>query len=74
VFQALGNGVYSLAVSVSRQLIVLLPVAWILARTGGLDAVWWAFPIAELASITVSILLFRRIYRQKLKPLEKSES
>jgi putative MATE family efflux protein len=71
VFQALGNGVYSLIVSVSRQLIVLLPVAWLLARTGGLDAVWWAFPIAELASITVSLLLLRRIYNLKIKPLEK---
>jgi putative MATE family efflux protein len=71
VFQALGNGVYSLIVSVSRQLVVLLPVAWILAKTGGLDAVWWAFPISELASITVSLFLFRRIYRQKIRPLEK---
>lgn len=69
VFQALGNGVYSLIVSVCRQLIVLLPSAWILATTLGLDAVWWSFPIAELASITLSLFLFARIYHQKIQPL-----
>lgn len=70
VFQALGNGVYSLIVSVCRQLLVLLPAAWILANAFGLDAVWYSFPIAEIASITVSLLLFKRIYNQKLKPLD----
>lgn len=70
VFQALGNGVYSLIVSVCRQLLVLLPAAWILANIFGLDAVWYSFPIAEIASITVSLLLFKRIYDQKLKPLD----
>lgn len=69
VFQALGNGIYSLIVSVGRQLVVLLPAAWILAKVFGLDAVWWSFPIAELASITLSLLLFKRIYRQKLQAL-----
>lgn len=69
VFQALGNGVYSLTVSVARQLLVLLPVAYVLAMTAGLHAVWWSFPIAELISISVSLLFMRRIYRQKLKPL-----
>lgn len=54
VFQALGNGVYSLVVSVARQLVVLLPAAFILARLGGLHAVWWAFPIAEGMSLCVS--------------------
>lgn len=67
VFQALGNGVYSLIISVARQLLVLLPSAWILAKAFGLDAVWWSFPIAELASITLSTLLMMRIYHQKLK-------
>ena len=69
VFQALGNGVYSLIVSVARQLLVLLPSAWILAKTLGLNAVWWSFPIAEIASITISVLLLIRIYNQKVKNL-----
>ena len=56
VFQALGNGVYSLVVSVARQLVVLLPVAYILAQLGGLNAVWWSFPIAEMMSLCVSAL------------------
>ncbi len=69
VFQALGNGIYSLIVSVCRQLCVLLPAAWILAKVFGLDAVWWSFPIAEIASITVTLILFRRIYKNKIQPL-----
>ncbi|MEG2859049.1 MAG: MATE family efflux transporter [Clostridia bacterium] len=70
VFQALGNGVYSLIVSITRQLVVLLPVAYLFSLTGILDAVWYAFPIAELFSLTLSILFLQRIYRQKIKPLD----
>lgn len=69
VFQALGNGVYSLIVSAARQLIVILPVSWILAACLGLNAVWWAFPIAELVSGALSAVLFLRIYRQKIAAL-----
>ena len=69
VFQALGNGVYSLMVSVARQLVVFLPVAFVLARIGGLTAVWWAFPIAEIVSLAMSTILFRRIYVKKIQPL-----
>lgn len=69
VFQALGNGVYSLLVSVIRQLVVLLPAAYILASVFGLYMVWWAFPIAEIASLTLSVILLRRIYRLQVKPL-----
>lgn len=61
VFQALGNGVYSLVVSVARQLVVLLPVAFLLSKLGGLHAVWWAFPIAEVMSLCVSTLFMIRI-------------
>ena len=71
VFQALGNGVYSLMVSVARQLLVILPVAFVLARIGGLTAVWWAFPIAEIVAVIMSTVLFRRIYCKKIQPLTK---
>lgn len=64
VFQALGNGVYSMVVSVARQLVVLLPVAFLLARLGGLRAVWWAFPIAELMSLCVSSIFMILINRK----------
>ncbi len=63
VFQALGKGFYSMMVSVVRQLLVLLPVAWLLAQTGVLDAVWWSFPIAELFSLTLTALFLRKIYK-----------
>lgn len=66
VFQALGNGVYSLIVSIARQLVCILPIAFVLAELFGLHAVWYAFPIAELMSITVTTILFIRIYKKKI--------
>lgn len=69
VFQAMGNGMYSLIVSACRQLVVLLPVAYLLAVTMGVHFVWWAFPASELASIVLSVVLFLRIYRKKIQPL-----
>ncbi|MCI9546213.1 MAG: MATE family efflux transporter [Lachnospiraceae bacterium] len=69
VFQALGNGIYSLWVSLARQLFVLLPSAYILAVTFGLDYVWWSYPIAEVASVALTTILFRKIYRQKISQL-----
>lgn len=71
VFQALGNGIYSLISSITRQLLVLLPLAYLFSVTLGLHHVWWSFPLAEIASVTLSIIMFRRIYRLKLKPLEQ---
>lgn len=66
VFQSLGNGMYSLWVSVLRQMVVLLPVAYLLARFGGLHLVWWSFPIAEIISVAVSTLFLIRIYRKRI--------
>lgn len=73
VFQALGNGLYSLLVSVGRQLLVLLPVAYLLSLSGNLHLVWYSFPIAELASLALSAFFLLRVYRQKLKPLDQPE-
>ncbi len=67
VFQALGNGMYSLAVSVARQLVVLLPVAYLLSLTGNVNYVWWAFPIAELMSLAVSVFFLLRINRNVIR-------
>lgn len=64
VFQALGNGVYSMIVSICRQLVVLLPAAYLLSLTGNLNAVWWSIPIAELMSVAATSLLLLRIYRK----------
>ena len=71
LFQAVGRGVYSLIVSLMRQLVVLVPAAWVLARiTGEVNAVWWAFPIAEVFSLIASIFLFLRLYRKEIRVLE----
>ena len=68
-FQALGNGIYSTITSICRQMLVLLPVAWLLSLTGEVNNVWLAFPIAELVSAIATVILYRRIYNQKIKPL-----
>lgn len=56
VFQSLGNGMYTLVVSVCRQLIVLIPAAFILSKIGGLSLIWWSFPLAELMSVAVNVI------------------
>lgn len=61
VFQALGNGVYSMVVSICRQVVVLLPVAFLLSLMGNVNYVWLAFPIAEIASLTLNIIFFSKI-------------
>lgn len=63
VCQAIGNPFYSLIVAVARQLVVLLPVAWLLSQTGRLELVWVAFPVAELMSLTLSAVFLRRTIR-----------
>ncbi|BCK84355.1 MATE family efflux transporter [Dysosmobacter sp. NSJ-60] len=63
VCQAIGNPFYSLIVAVARQLVVLLPVAWLLSRSGRLELVWVAFPVAELMSLTLSAIFLRRTLR-----------
>lgn len=70
VFQALGNGVYSLIVSVARQLICILPLAKFFAVSFGLHTVWYAIPLAEIISMVLSTILFRVIYVKKIRPLD----
>ena len=68
-FQALGNGIYSTITSLCRQLLALVPAAYLLSLTGNIDAVWWSFPIAEVVSALVTLILYARIYKQKVKPM-----
>ena len=72
VFQALGNGVYSLIISVCRQLVVLIPVAWLLSRTGNVNMVWWAFLIAEVVSVTLSLVFMARINKNIIAPMQNA--
>ncbi len=69
VFQALGHGVFSLIVSLVRQLVVLLPAAFLLSRLDGLRAVWWSFPISELFSAALSGIFLYRVYRREVAPM-----
>ncbi len=66
LFQAVGNAVYSMYVSVARQLVVLLPVAYVLAKIGGLPLIWWCFPIAESMSLLISVVCLKLVMKKKL--------
>ncbi len=73
-FQALGNGILSMFISIARQLLVLLPAAYLLSRLNNVNYVWWAFPIAEVVAITLSVIFFIHMYKKVIKPLgEKKE-
>ena len=68
-FQALGNGIYATITALCRQLIVLLPAAYLLSLTGNVNNVWLSFPIAEVVSCAITLLLYLRIYRRRIKPM-----
>ncbi len=74
VFQAVGRGMYSLIMSLCRQLIVLLPAAYLLSALGGLNAVWWCFPIAEIVSLAICLTLYKRVDDTMLKPLSDEQA
>jgi putative MATE family efflux protein len=69
VFQSFGNALMSLIVSVARQLVVLLPVAYLLSLSGSVNLVWWSFPIAEIASVVSSGFFMKRIYEREIQSL-----
>jgi Na+-driven multidrug efflux pump len=63
VFQAFSRSYYSLIISLCRQLIILIPAAWLIARiTGNVSMVWWSFPLSEVISAVLSIFFFRKVY------------
>ena len=72
MFQALGHGMLSMYVSILRQLVVLLPLAYLFSRLGELNYVWIAFPGAEIASVIVCTIFFRHIYKKEILPMKKA--
>ena len=76
-FQALGKSVYSMITSIVRQLLVLIPAAYVLARygasVGNSDLVWWSYPVAEIFSLLVSVLCFIRLYRTVIDKIPRAE-
>ena len=72
IFQALAHGMMSLWVSVIRQLVILLPTAFLLANWKGLSAVWWAFPIAEVVAFVLSMIFLRRVLKKEVDPLYRA--
>ena len=72
LFQAIGMGAKSLFISVLRQLVVILPAAWLLSKVG-LDYVWYAFPIAEVVSLAASFYIFKRLYDKRLQYIQCAE-
>lgn len=72
LFQALGNSFFSMIMSITRQLAVLLPAAYVLAHTIGLEAVWYAFPIAEVFCLVIAVIMLRHTYNKVIKPLDET--
>ena len=72
-FQALGRAGYSMIVSIARQLIVLLPAAYLLSLSGNVNYVWWAFPIAELMSLVMTVFFLMRINRQIIRHIGEND-
>lgn len=70
MLQALGNGFASMVVSIIRQIVVLLPVAFLLSLTKNLDLVWFSFLIAEVVAFVLSLVFFKKTYDNKIKPLK----
>ncbi len=69
VFQALGRSIYSMFVSIARQLVVLIPVAFLLSKLGDAAVVWWAFPIAEVMSMIATVVFFVIVYKQVISKI-----
>ena len=72
-FQATGYGIGTMIVSISRQLLVLIPTAYIMAKFVGINGVWFSFIIAEGVGLAVSLILFIKVYRTRIKPIGEKE-
>ena len=70
MFQGTGHGVNSMIVAVLRQLVVIVPAAFLLSKAFGVMGVWYAYPLAEIMGITVSLLLFRKLYDKEIKTMQ----
>lgn len=70
-FQAMGKGGYSLILALVRQLVFLLPLAYLLGRMLSIHALWYSFPLAELAATVLSLWLYKRLYRKQILPLDR---
>ena len=67
--QALGKAHYSMIISIARQLVVLLPAAYLLSLSGNVNAIWWSFPIAELVSLALTITFMSITSKKIIKPI-----
>ncbi len=72
-FQSLGHPINSMIISIARQLVVLVPAAFLLAKTGNPDMVWWSFPIAEIMSLSASIFFMIKIHREVIRHIPDNE-
>ncbi|NBH79234.1 MATE family efflux transporter [Clostridiaceae bacterium] len=70
VFQAIGRGMNSLIVSVCRQLVIILPAAWLFGKWWGVNGTWYAFPFAEIFTLVLSFVLLYRDYKEEISKLE----
>ncbi|WP_277630753.1 MATE family efflux transporter [Atopococcus tabaci] len=69
IYQAFGKGMLSLSVSVTRQLVVLVPLAYLFSLTGNIQAVWWSYPAAELVATALCVYFIRMLHKRVISQL-----
>ena len=74
IFQAFGRGLLSLSVSILRQLVIIIPVAYLLSLTGNLNAIWWSYPIAECFSVVLCAIYMRYIFKKYIHSIPDEKS
>ena len=73
LFQALGKGLMSMSIAVFRQLVLVLPLAYVFSLSGNLNMVWWAFPVAEVLAGILTAYYLRKIYQRVIRPLDQAD-
>ena len=71
VFQALGKSVFSMIISICRQIVVLIPLAYLFSLSGNVDLVWWSFPLAECASFILSVIFLIVVYKKIISQVKE---
>jgi len=69
IFNSMGYSIFSLLLAIARQIVIVLPAAYVLSLLGDVDKIWWAYPIAEVGALTISILFLKYLYKKVIDPL-----
>lgn len=69
IYNSMGRSIFSLLLAIARQIVIVLPAAYILSIIGGVDMIWWAYPIAEIMAVGINILLLKYLFKHEIDPI-----